>query len=73
VFNIAFLLAVLPSHVVNFMYLFFYFLPKNSQAIIAQLQELKACERSTERITRTLHNLKIDSLRQVNKPHRKDS
>jgi hypothetical protein len=31
------------------MYLFFYFLPKNSQAIIAQLQELKACERPAER------------------------
>jgi len=32
------------------MYLLIYFLPKNSQATITQLQELKAFENPTERI-----------------------
>jgi len=31
------------------MYVFFYFLPKNSQPIIAQLHELKVCESHFER------------------------
>jgi len=53
------------------MYLFFYFFPKNSEAVIAQLQELKACERPWHGMA--LRDMKNYSFRLVNIPHRKNS
>jgi len=50
---------------------FFYFLPKTSQAVTVQLQELKACERPIERTMWTWCDMKSDSLGIVNKLHRK--
>jgi hypothetical protein len=37
--------ATTPSHMTTFMYVLFNFLCKNSEAIIAQVQELKAYKR----------------------------
>jgi hypothetical protein len=53
-----FLSAMLPLQVAIFMSIFSYFLPNYSQSAIAQLQELKACDKSNERITWTWHDMK---------------